>query len=567
MSPMPKYYRTIQHDGLGKSKVISGTDPDIVDHKAAAQLWEWECAWDRIQEREEARAEKESNKEEAAVRTKEAQDALAEVDGLLAFTIGVNDTVDWETLKNNSPFSKPVPVLQNPQESAPICLPGQPQEGEHRFQPNLGFFDRIIPSWAKAKREVAAQKFEQAIDAWKQACVETGLQNEAAKQNYAEAVIEAKREHERQTELWLRERDRFEEKRANRNAKVEKRRSEYYSCTPEAIADYCDLVLSNSQYPGWMTKEFDIDYLPETRIVVVDYRLPTPTDLPALKEVRFVAQSEEFKETALSESERNRLYDTAIYQIVLRSIHELFEADAVGAIDAAVFNGWVQFVDKSVGKETKSCIVSLQASKTTFSDINLASVDPKACFKSLKGVGSAKLHGMAAVPPILQISREDRRFVTPQSVASVLDESFNVAAMDWEEFEHLVRELFAQEFSSGGGEVKITRASRDGGVDAVAFDPDPIRGGKIVIQAKRYTNTVGVAAVRDLYGTVINEGATKGILITTSDYGPDAFEFAKGKPLTLLSGGNLLHLLAKHGHRARIDLKEAREKQATRPTQ
>jgi restriction system protein len=112
--------------------------------------------------------------------------------------------------------------------------------------------------------------------------------------------------------------------------------------------------------------------------------------------------------------------------------------------------------------------------------------------------------------------------------------------------------------STSGGEVKITRASRDKAVDAIAFDPDPIRGGKIVIQAKRYTNTVGVEAVRDLYGTVINEGATKGILITTSDYGPDAYEFARGKPITLLNGNNLLHMLGKFGYRAKIDIAEAR---------
>jgi restriction system protein len=121
-----------------------------------------------------------------------------------------------------------------------------------------------------------------------------------------------------------------------------------------------------------------------------------------------------------------------------------------------------------------------------------------------------------------------------------------------------VREVFEKEFARDGGEVKVTQASRDGGVDAVAFDPDPIRGGKIVIQAKRYTNTVGVSAVRDLYGTVMNEGATKGILVTTADYGPDAYEFAKGKPLTLLNGSNLLSLLEKHGKRAKIDLKEAK---------
>ncbi|HLO12683.1 MAG TPA: restriction endonuclease, partial [Pseudoneobacillus sp.] len=53
--------------------------------------------------------------------------------------------------------------------------------------------------------------------------------------------------------------------------------------------------------------------------------------------------------------------------------------------------------------------------------------------------------------------------------------------MDWQDFEQLIRELFEKEFNTSGGEVKTTQASRDGGVDAVAFDPDPIRGGKIVI--------------------------------------------------------------------------------------
>jgi restriction system protein len=49
------------------------------------------------------------------------------------------------------------------------------------------------------------------------------------------------------------------------------------------------------------------------------------------------------------------------------------------------------------------------------------------------------------------------------------------------------------------------------------------------LQAKRYKNTVRVSAVRDLYGTMLNEGASKGILVTTSGYGPDAYEFANNK--------------------------------------
>ncbi len=57
---------------------------------------------------------------------------------------------------------------------------------------------------------------------------------------------------------------------------------------------------------------------------------------------------------------------------------------------------------------------------------------------------------------------------------------------------------------------------------------------------------------------MMNEGAMKGILVTTSDYGADAYSFAKDKPISLLNGGNLLQLLDKHGHKARINLAEAR---------
>ena len=67
-----------------------------------------------------------------------------------------------------------------------------------------------------------------------------------------------------------------------------------------------------------------------------------------------------------------------------------------------------------------------------------------------------------------------------------------------------------------------------------------------MVQAKRYTNVVGVGAVRDLFGTLMNEGAVKGILVTTSAFGPDSYTFAKDEPITLIDGSNLLYLLEKH---------------------
>jgi restriction system protein len=43
-----------------------------------------------------------------------------------------------------------------------------------------------------------------------------------------------------------------------------------------------------------------------------------------------------------------------------------------------------------------------------------------------------------------------------------------------------------------------------------------------------------------------NEGASKGILVTTSGYGQASFDFAKNKPIELIDGSNLLYLLAEH---------------------
>ena len=144
------------------------------------------------------------------------------------------------------------------------------------------------------------------------------------------------------------------------------------------------------------------------------------------------------------------------------------------------------------------------------------------------------------------LSRTRKSFGSTKPNLRTLEEGQDLLEMDWEDFEHLVRELFGKIFSREGAEVKVTRASRDWGVDAIAFDPDPIRGGKFVIQAKRYKGLIPVSAVRDLYGSMINEGASKGILVTTGYFGPESREFVKDKPITLIDGSNLLHLLAEY---------------------
>ena len=123
--------------------------------------------------------------------------------------------------------------------------------------------------------------------------------------------------------------------------------------------------------------------------------------------MRYIQTRDEFEEKFLTDAAKRKLYDSLVYQITLRTIHELNEADVVEAIDSIVFNGWVKSVDLGTGQEITPCIVSIQANREEFLAINLYNVDPKVCFKTLKGIGSTQLHSLTPIAPLLKIDRED----------------------------------------------------------------------------------------------------------------------------------------------------------------
>lgn len=563
-----RYIAEIRHIGLSTYRIIKDLDLYILNNKVNAQFIKWDDQWTRKQ----SIAEKSASLNLANEKTREAQEKLKGIDNLLVHTLSINDTVDWESLKDNSNFNIQNPVNELDSQLNKIIPPSEPNFIPLPKEPDISFYkpkfnvlDRVFKSLAQKKIKTEEESYKKMLASWKNKTEEVNNANNQAQEDHKKDLAKYEKEKNiiitkyKQLEAdWKKQEVKFYEDQGGHNKDIEQIKNAYFNHDTNAVIEYCEMVLNNSTYPESFPKDFDVDYIAETKILMVEYVLPSPDCFPALSEVKYITTKKELKLVELSESQLSKIYDNAIYNITLRTIHELFEADQSNSIEAIVFNGWVNAINKATGKMSNNCIVSIQVNKSVFIEIDLSNIDPKMCFKNLKGIGSSKLSGITAIQPIAQINKNDKRFVTAQDVVDRINEGSNLAAMDWQDFEHLIREIFEKEFSFNGGEVKVTQASRDGGVDAIAFDPDPIRGGKIVIQAKRYTNTVGVAAVRDLYGTVVNEGATKGILVTTTDYGPDAYEFSKNKPLTLMNGANLLYLLEKHGHKARIDIAEAK---------
>jgi HJR/Mrr/RecB family endonuclease len=260
------------------------------------------------------------------------------------------------------------------------------------------------------------------------------------------------------------------------------------------------------------------------------------------------------KPQLVSATERKRCLEAILYALAIRAAYLIANSDAGNWFDTIAVNVKQHWNDPATGAPRDGLIASLQAMKSELATLQISSLEPKACFRHFKGISTPSVDQVAPIRPIFVMDTADDRVVKNRDVAEQMNEETNLAAMPWEDFEQLVRQLFEWEFGRNGVEVKVTRASRDRGVDAIMFDPDPLRGGKFVLQAKRYTRTVDVAAVRDLYGTIVNEGANRGILVTTASYGPDAYEFAKNKPISLVDGPNLIAILKRHGRAFRIDL-------------
>ncbi len=322
----------------------------------------------------------------------------------------------------------------------------------------------------------------------------------------------------------------------------------------EAMGYYLAALLAVSEYPATFPHIGKVAFKAVTGELIIESELPRYEDIiPSVKGYKYVKAHNTMEPLPLNKTdERNMqaLYGDVVASIALRTLNEVMYAELTDKVQSVIFNGMVRGVDKATGKDVRPCLVSVQTTRDEFCQLDLSRVDKKQCLKYLKARTSPSYQELLPVKPVVELNMTDPRFIDEVDIISGLDSRPNLLEMNPFEFEHLISNLFTKM----GLKTSTTRASRDGGVDVVAFDERPIFGGKIIIQAKRYRNTVEVSAVRDLYGAVQKEGATKGILVTTSSFGSESRKFAKDIPLDLIDGNQLLYLLQEHGIEAKIEI-------------
>jgi restriction system protein len=115
-------------------------------------------------------------------------------------------------------------------------------------------------------------------------------------------------------------------------------------------------------------------------------------------------------------------------------------------------------------------------------------------------------------------------------------------------FERLVVELLLK-MGYGGREQLGKAVGRPGdeGIDGI-INEDKLGLDIVYIQAKRWQGTVGRPTVQEFTGSLEGQRANKGVLITTSQFSSDAYDYVSriGKKVVLIDGRRLAELMIEY---------------------
>lgn len=107
-----------------------------------------------------------------------------------------------------------------------------------------------------------------------------------------------------------------------------------------------------------------------------------------------------------------------------------------------------------------------------------------------------------------------------------------IDAMTGQEFEQYV----AKKIEASGYKTELTPASNDYGVDIVATNT---KGVRCAIQCKRYTDSVGVKAVQEVYAGAGHYGCDEKTVVTSSYFTPNAVKLAQELGVRLIDRESL----------------------------
>lgn len=310
---------------------------------------------------------------------------IQDIDSLLAWTLDFDDFVDVAGLKVEQlahPRFSPGPLAVP---APPVPEPDYPSEPVYQEPPAPKGLASAFGG--KMKHQEAVQqtrgKHDAAVKTWHEAATAQHAQYVSALQDLDRveafrvsslAKAQATYEHESRAR---------EAEAATRNEELTKLVNELAFDVESAIEEYAGIVLANSVYPDGFPVSHDHAFDLLTRELTVTALVPEPSTVPAVKEYRYVKGKDEIVPSMLPVKAQKDRYAGAIWQVAVRTMHEVFEADRTGKIHSVSLTVGVPRPSPATGAPETVPLVLVAADRDGFGKFDLANVVPRATLAHL----------------------------------------------------------------------------------------------------------------------------------------------------------------------------------------
>ena len=336
---------------------------------------------------EAARLHHEAMDADAHARNTKLQEVREELSAILATAVGVDHRVDLASLRQvaehpvfarsdletPTPAPPPLtaqdePVLQQPPE--PKGLGGM-----------LGGKKRHAEEVARAREAFAAQHSE-----WEAEVAALPMKQLRQMQEYQRTENARIEQLKAARDQYAAECAAREAEASRANASLDQLSEGLRAGAPDAVEEWVGMVLGNSYYPDAFPVEHEYTYERAEKELVLTAFLPPPNSLPTEKEFKYHRPSGEIRNSTLSAKELKDLYASAVYQVSLRMLHEIFSADEAGNIHSIALTVQTETTSPATGRMEKVPFVAVAADRDRFEGFDLGHVTPLA---TLTHLGSA----------------------------------------------------------------------------------------------------------------------------------------------------------------------------------
>ena len=351
--------------------------------RAKAQLPRASAAEQKAAEREAKRFHEESRLAEVASLNAQLTETYDEIDSILSSTLDVDDFVDLERLRvtaEHPPFARtdlevPIPP------PAPISAPPEPAV--------------VLPEAPKGLNAVFARKkhtealaaaweaFRVKHQAWQREVAAIPVRELQQKQVWTTAEQQRLVRLEQARGEYRRECEEREAEAAATNQALDDLIRRLHSGADSAIQEYVWIVLGNSVYPEALSVAHEFEFDAELQELALTVLVSPPDRFPSEKEYKFVKVRDEITANTLPKKDLKDRYANAIYQVALRTLHEVFEADRAGHVNTIALTVATEAADPATGLSKRTPLVAVAADRESFVTFDLSNIVPLATLEHL----------------------------------------------------------------------------------------------------------------------------------------------------------------------------------------